>query len=79
MTCTPHIGAATDQVAEAVAAEAARIVEVYLRTGHPAGTVNLCARSPAKYRLVVRHLNRVGMLALVLDGLREEGVNVDRG
>jgi D-3-phosphoglycerate dehydrogenase len=77
VTCTPHIGAATDQVAEAVAAEAARIVEGYLQTGHPAGTVNLCARSPAKYRLVVRHLNRVGMLALVLDGLREEGVNVE--
>jgi D-3-phosphoglycerate dehydrogenase len=77
VTCTPHVGAATDQVAEAVAAEAARIVEGYLRTGHPAGTVNLCAHSPARYRLVVRHLNRVGMLALVLDGLREEGVNVE--
>ena len=77
VTCTPHIGAATDQVAEAVAAEAARIVAGYLQTGHPAGAVNLCAHSPAKYRLVVRHLNRVGMLALVLDGLREEGVNVE--
>jgi D-3-phosphoglycerate dehydrogenase / 2-oxoglutarate reductase len=77
VTCTPNIGTATDQVAEAVAAEAVRVVAEFLDTGHPPGTVNVCARSPAKYRLVVRHLNRVGMLAFVLDGLREEGINVE--
>jgi len=77
VTCTPHIGASTDQAAEAVAAEVVRIVEHFLKTGHPVGTVNLCARSPATYRLVVRHLNRVGVLACVLDGLREEGINVE--
>ena len=77
VTCTPHIGASTDQASEAVAAEVVRIVELFLRTGHPAGTVNLCAHSPAKFRLVVRHLNRVGVLAFVLDGLREEGINVE--
>jgi D-3-phosphoglycerate dehydrogenase / 2-oxoglutarate reductase len=77
VTCTPHIGASTDQASEAVAAEVVRIVELYLRTGHPAGAVNLCAHSPAKFRLVVRHLNRVGVLAFVLDGLREEGINVE--
>jgi D-3-phosphoglycerate dehydrogenase / 2-oxoglutarate reductase len=77
VTCTPHIGASTDQAAEAVASEVVRIVDVFLKTGHPAGTVNLCARSPATYRLVIRHLNRVGVLAFVLDGLREEGVNVE--
>ena len=77
VTCTPHIGASTDQAAEAIAAETVRIVDLFLKTGHPAGTVNLCARSSAAYRLVVRHLNRVGVLAFVLDGLREEGVNVE--
>ncbi len=77
VTCTPHIGASTDQAAEAVASEVVRIVEVFLRTGHPAGTVNLCTRSPATHRLVVRHFDRVGVLAFVLDGLREEGVNVE--
>jgi D-3-phosphoglycerate dehydrogenase len=76
-TCTPHIGASTDQAAEAVAAEVVRIVDLFLRTGHPAGTVNLCARSPATHTLVVRHLNRVGVLAGVLDGLREEDINVE--
>jgi D-3-phosphoglycerate dehydrogenase len=76
-TCTPHIGASTDQAAEAIAAEVVRIVEVFLKTGHPAGMVNLCARSPATHRLVVRHYNRVGVLAAVLDGLREENINVE--
>lgn len=77
VTGTPHVGASTDQASEAVADEVVRIVDIFGRTGHPAGTVNLCAHSPAKYRLIVRHLNRVGVLAFVLDGLREEGVNVE--
>lgn len=76
-TCTPHIGASTDQAAEAIAAEVVRIVKVFLRTGHPCGTINLCAKSPAKYQLVVRHLNRVGVLAGILVALREEGINVE--
>jgi D-3-phosphoglycerate dehydrogenase len=76
-TCTPHVGASTDQASEAVAAEVVRIVELFIKTGHPAGTVNLCAHSPAKFRMVVRHLNRVGVLAFVLDGMREEGINVE--
>jgi D-3-phosphoglycerate dehydrogenase len=74
---TPHIGASTDEASEAIAAEVVRIVEVFLRTGRPPGVVNLCARSPATHQLVVRHFNRVGVLAGVLDGLREEGVNVE--
>ena len=77
VTCTPHIGASTDQATEAVAAEVVRIVELFVRTGRPAGTVNLCDHSPAKFRLMVRHLNRVGVLAYVLHSLREEGINVE--
>jgi len=76
ITGTPHIGASSDQASEAVAAEVVRIIDLFIKTGHPAGTVNLCAHSPATFRLVVRHLNCVGVLAFVLDGLREEGINV---
>lgn len=76
-TCTPHVGASTDQAAEAIAAEVVRIVKLFIQTGRPAGTVNLCAKSPARFRLVVRHLNRVGVLAGILDGMREEGINVE--
>ena len=77
VTCTPHIGASTDQAADAIAAETVRIVKVFLETGRPAGTVNLCADSKATHRLVVKCLNHVGVLAGILDRLREEGVNVE--
>jgi D-3-phosphoglycerate dehydrogenase / 2-oxoglutarate reductase len=77
ITCTPHIGASTDQAADAVAAEVVRIIDLFLKTGHPAGTVNLCTTSPAAYSLVVRHLNQVGGLASILDALRAEKVNVE--
>jgi D-3-phosphoglycerate dehydrogenase / 2-oxoglutarate reductase len=77
VTGTPHVGASTDQASEAVAAEVVRIIREFNTTGHPPGTVNLCAHSPAKHRLVVRHLNRVGVLAFVLSNLREEGINVE--
>ena len=77
VSCTPHVGASTDQAAEAVADEVVHIVDAFLRTGHPAGTVNLCAHSPATHRLVVRHYNRVGVLAAILDGLRGEEINVE--
>jgi D-3-phosphoglycerate dehydrogenase len=77
VTCAPHIGASTDQASEAVAAEVVRIIAAFVATGHPPGTVNLCAHSPARFRMVARHLNRVGVLAFVLGGLREEGINVE--
>ncbi|MEX0700497.1 MAG: NAD(P)-dependent oxidoreductase [Planctomycetales bacterium] len=79
VTGTPHIGASTEQAAEAIAAETVRIVRLFRETGKPpaANTVNLCGRSPATHSLVVRHYNRVGVLAGVLDALREEGINVE--
>jgi D-3-phosphoglycerate dehydrogenase len=76
-TCTPHVGASTDQAAEAIAAEVVRIVAAFQQTGHPAGAVNLSSGSPATQRMVVRHYDRVGVLAAVLDALREEGINVE--
>jgi D-3-phosphoglycerate dehydrogenase len=76
-TCTPHIGASTEQASEAIASEVVRIVKSFVTTGRPPGAVNLCARSPATHHLVVRHFNRVGVLAGVMDALREEGINVE--
>jgi len=77
VTGTPHIGASTDQASEAIAEEAVRVVRVFKQTGVPANVVNICGRTPATYNLVVRHYNRVGVLAGVLDALREDGVNVE--
>lgn len=77
VTCTPHIGASTDQASEAIADEVVRIVKAFRETGRPLNTVNLCAKTPATHALVVRHHNRVGVLAGVLDSLRREGLNVE--
>ena len=77
VTATPHIGASTAEAAEAVASEVVRIVSVFLKTGRPPVAVNLCDHGEAKCNLVVRHLNRVGVLAGLLDGLRKEEINVE--
>ncbi len=74
---TPHIGASTAQAAEAIAAEAAYIVRVFKDTGIPANAVNLNTPGPGRIVLVVRHRNRVGVLAGVLDALREQTINVE--
>lgn len=77
ITGTHHVGASTDQAAEAIADETVRIVKTYMETGKPANPVNAQDKSPAPFGLVVRHYNRVGVLAGVLDILREAGINVE--
>lgn len=74
---TPHIGASTTQAQNAIADETVRIVTTYLRTGRVENCVNLCARSPARYVLLVRHLNRPGVLAHTLNAISHAGVNVE--
>ncbi|MFQ5776713.1 MAG: NAD(P)-dependent oxidoreductase [Terriglobia bacterium] len=73
---THHIGASTEQAQEAIAEETLRILQEYRETGHVPNVVNLCAHSPATHVLVVRHRDRVGVLAHVLTGLRSAGINV---
>ena len=73
---THHIGASTDQAQEAIAAETARIVLEYGATGRAPNVVNLAKKSPATHLLVVRHLDRVGVLAAVFDALKAAGINV---
>jgi D-3-phosphoglycerate dehydrogenase len=77
VTGTPHIGASTDQASEAIAAEVVGIVKSFEETGVPRNTVNIRARSSATQSLVVRHYNRVGVLAGILDKLRADGVNIE--
>ena len=77
ITGTPHIGASTNQAAEAVADEVVRIVRAYKDTGSPTNAVNIQKANLAQCDLIVRHYNRVGVLAGVLDGLRTEGINIE--
>jgi D-3-phosphoglycerate dehydrogenase len=73
---THHIGASTDQAQEAIAAETVRIVREYAESGRAPNIVNLARHSPACCLLVVRHFDRVGVLAAVFARIREAGINV---
>jgi D-3-phosphoglycerate dehydrogenase len=73
---THHIGASTEQSQDAIAEEAVRICREYLSTGRPPNVVNIEARAPAKSELVVRHFDKVGVLAQVLGIVRNHGINV---
>ena len=73
---THHIGASTDQAQEAIAAETVRIVQSFKETGQVPNVVNLAQRTPATHRLVVRHRDRPGVLAQVLDAIKAEQINV---
>lgn len=75
VTGTHHIGASTTQAQQAVADEAARIVEVFGDTGRAPNCVNLLGEAPT-HVLVVRHRDRVGVLAAVLDVLRSGHLNI---
>jgi len=77
ITCTPHIGASTIQASESIAEEVARIVDSLIKTGKPINVVNSRIKSKDGTILMVRHYNRVGVLAFVLDALREDGINVE--
>jgi D-3-phosphoglycerate dehydrogenase / 2-oxoglutarate reductase len=73
---THHIGASTEQAQEAIAAETVRIVREYIEAGRAPNVVNLARKSPACCLLVVRHYDRVGVLAAVFDRLKKADINV---
>jgi D-3-phosphoglycerate dehydrogenase len=73
---THHVGASTDQAQEAIAAETVRIVQEFKDTGKVPNVVNLARQTPATHRLVVRHVDRPGVLAGVLDAIKAEHINV---
>ncbi|MBD0326178.1 MAG: hydroxyacid dehydrogenase, partial [Pyrinomonadaceae bacterium] len=73
---THHIGASTDQAQEAIAAETVRIVRSFKETGQVPNVVNLAERTPATHCIVVRHRDRPGVLAYVLDAIRTANINV---
>lgn len=74
---THHIGASTDQAQQAIAEETVRIIRNYKETGRAPNVVNLSKKTPATHMLVVRHFDRVGVLANVFDQLKGAGINVE--
>ena len=73
---THHIGASTEQSQTAIAEETVRIIHIYAESGQVLHCVNLAQRTPARCLLTVRHRDRVGVLAHVLDELRGASINV---
>jgi D-3-phosphoglycerate dehydrogenase / 2-oxoglutarate reductase len=74
---THHIGASTDQAQQAIAEETVRIIREYKETGRAPNVVNLAKKTPATHLLVVRHFDRVGVLASVFDQLKRAGINAE--
>lgn len=73
---THHIGASTAQAQEAIAAETVRIIVMFQATGKVPNVVNLARVTPSVCVLIVRHLDRPGVLARVLDVISEAHINV---
>jgi D-3-phosphoglycerate dehydrogenase len=73
---THHIGASTDQAQEAIAAETVRIITTFKESGKVPNVVNLAKSTPATCTLIVRHLDRPGVLASVLDSISAARINV---
>jgi D-3-phosphoglycerate dehydrogenase / 2-oxoglutarate reductase len=74
---THHIGASTEQAQAAIAAEAVRICREFVVTGQVPNVVNIKKHSPTHHQLIVRHYDKVGVLANVLGVIRNHGINVE--
>ena len=74
---THHVGASTEQSQNAIAAECVRICREYAATGLAPNVVNIERHSPAKLKLIVRHYDKVGVLANVLGIVRNHKLNVE--
>lgn len=71
-----HIGASTQQALDATATEAARVIRTFDEDGDVPNCVNLAAKTRAGYQLTVRHEDKVGVLAGILDEIRRANWNI---
>jgi len=76
VVATHHIGASTEQAQRAIAEGVVEIVDAFA-AGEARNCVNLAPSRLGSVTLTIRHLDRVGVLARVLDLLSSEGLNVE--
>lgn len=74
---THHIGASTEQAQRAIAAGVVEIIDAF-GAGEARNCVNLAPSRLGSVTLTVRHLDRVGVLARILDLLSQAGLNVEQ-
>jgi len=73
---THHIGASTQQAQEAIADEAVRVILKYADTNSVDNCVNIAVQTAAVHQLMIRHIDRVGVLASILNEISDVGWNV---
>ena len=73
---THHIGASTNQATEAIADAVISIVHDWKTTGSVQNCVNLAKDSPADHCITIRHADKVGVLANILNLLKQLGHNI---
>jgi D-3-phosphoglycerate dehydrogenase len=74
---THHIGASTEQAQDAVAQETINIIKHFVHSGVIDHWVNRAKLSDAHYQLVVKHYDKPGVLASVLDLIRNSSINIE--
>jgi D-3-phosphoglycerate dehydrogenase len=74
---THHIGASTEQAQDAVAEETIRIIKHFVHSGVIDHWVNRAKITDAHYQLVVKHYDKPGVLASVLDVIRTGNINIE--
>jgi D-3-phosphoglycerate dehydrogenase / 2-oxoglutarate reductase len=72
---THHIGASTSQAQLAVAEDAVDIVRGYVKEGKVRNWLNRCEHTEAPWQLVVRHYDKPGVIANVMNELKEADIN----
>jgi D-3-phosphoglycerate dehydrogenase / 2-oxoglutarate reductase len=74
---THHIGASTEQAQNAVAEETVTIIREYMQQGKVKNWVNRCKITEAEWQLVVRHYDKPGVLANVMNVLKKGNINAE--
>jgi D-3-phosphoglycerate dehydrogenase len=74
---TPHVASATEQSQRAIAVETSRIVRAFLTEERVPNVVNIAATSPARFAIVLRTMDKVGVLANTLAVLKRHGINIE--
>lgn len=73
---THHIGASTAQAQQAIGDEVIRIINHWTRTGDVLNCVNRSGRGEGCGQMLIRHLDRVGVLAAILEVIKGNGISV---
>ena len=74
---THHIGASTSQAQDAVAEETINIIKHFVHSGVIEHWVNRAKKTDAHYQLVVKHYDKPGVLAAILDVIRQGNINIE--